>query len=264
MATKAQIEANRRNALKSTGPRTPDGKHRSSLNSLIHGLCAEDASLQDDFETAAEIQDHIDEYLDYHQPADPLERDALIDAAVSRVRLNRILRAESGLLNNARDFTYATTRYKETDGRVVVVHDLNRFRPDRRRAASNKHLSEAWQHIKADLDLLSRYENRLSRRLNNAVKTFQALRRARLEAEQQQQASEPAPATAALPPTPLPAPETPRKPAAHAHSDQTLPSEPNSGLTVQPATPSSPFPDPVAAPAVPNAAADGVIRAARE
>jgi hypothetical protein len=38
MATKRQIEANRRNAKKSTGPRTAEGKAKSSRNSLIHGL----------------------------------------------------------------------------------------------------------------------------------------------------------------------------------------------------------------------------------
>jgi hypothetical protein len=38
MATPAQIAANRRNALKSTGPRTPAGKAASSRNALKHGL----------------------------------------------------------------------------------------------------------------------------------------------------------------------------------------------------------------------------------
>ena len=38
MATAAQIEANRRNARKSSGPRTEDGKRRSRENALKHGL----------------------------------------------------------------------------------------------------------------------------------------------------------------------------------------------------------------------------------
>jgi hypothetical protein len=37
MSTEAQINANRLNAQKSTGPRTPEGKAASSLNALKSG-----------------------------------------------------------------------------------------------------------------------------------------------------------------------------------------------------------------------------------
>src|SRR5918995_5338801 len=52
MASLAQIDANRRNSAKSTGPRTQAGKHRSSGNAHKHGfsipievLCANDERL---------------------------------------------------------------------------------------------------------------------------------------------------------------------------------------------------------------------------
>jgi hypothetical protein len=45
MASKKQVDANRRNAEKSTGPRTPEGKAKVRLNSLKHGLCAQDSIL---------------------------------------------------------------------------------------------------------------------------------------------------------------------------------------------------------------------------
>ena len=41
MTSDRQIEANRRNALRSTGPRTEDGKLQSRRNAVRHGLTAE-------------------------------------------------------------------------------------------------------------------------------------------------------------------------------------------------------------------------------
>jgi hypothetical protein len=44
MATEAQIAANRANAQKSTGPKTPPGKAASSRNSTVHGLSGSTAA----------------------------------------------------------------------------------------------------------------------------------------------------------------------------------------------------------------------------
>ncbi len=48
MTTKRQIAANRRNAQKSTGPRTEEGKERSSQNAVKHGMTSRRAVLADE------------------------------------------------------------------------------------------------------------------------------------------------------------------------------------------------------------------------
>ncbi len=53
MTTLKQIEANRRNAVKSTGPRTENGKRRSRRNAFRHGLTAE---------TVVELLESRDDY----------------------------------------------------------------------------------------------------------------------------------------------------------------------------------------------------------
>jgi len=45
MATEKQIQANRLNALKSTGPKSPEGKSRAALNARKHGLLSRDMLL---------------------------------------------------------------------------------------------------------------------------------------------------------------------------------------------------------------------------
>ena len=45
MTSRKQVEANRRNAKKSTGPNTADGKRRSAKNSIKHGLFANEIVL---------------------------------------------------------------------------------------------------------------------------------------------------------------------------------------------------------------------------
>ena len=48
MLTDAKMRANRENARKSTGPRTPEGKEKSKYNAVKHGLYAESLVLYDE------------------------------------------------------------------------------------------------------------------------------------------------------------------------------------------------------------------------
>ncbi len=66
MATEAQIEANRRNAQKSTGARTDAGKARVSRNAARHGLCNTIAVMSD--EDRAEFEELLNDLNEEHQP----------------------------------------------------------------------------------------------------------------------------------------------------------------------------------------------------
>jgi hypothetical protein len=72
MATPKQIEANRRNAQLSTGPKTEEGKRISSMNGLKTGLDSESQFvLGESREEFALLQT---EWYDFHPPANPEER----------------------------------------------------------------------------------------------------------------------------------------------------------------------------------------------
>ena len=75
-----RVAANRRNAQRSTGPRTPRGKKRSSLNALKHGLSARTALLETEDRCAYEM--HVAELEEELQPRTALQR-MLFDEIVS-------------------------------------------------------------------------------------------------------------------------------------------------------------------------------------
>ena len=71
MATEPQILANRRNAQKSTGPRTPETKAAVAKNALKHGLTARQDVIKG--ENQADFDLYRDEILDELAPVGPME-----------------------------------------------------------------------------------------------------------------------------------------------------------------------------------------------
>ena len=69
MSTLRQIESNRRNAQKSTGPTSVTGKAASSMNALKTGLHAKSLVLPS--EKLADLEALIDAYYRHHRPASP-------------------------------------------------------------------------------------------------------------------------------------------------------------------------------------------------
>jgi len=91
MPTQAQINANRLNAQKSTGPITPEGKAASSLNALKSGIDAWSHIIPG--EDPAELEALTAQFLLHFHPADPNQLslvDTLIAAEWTQRRLRRI------------------------------------------------------------------------------------------------------------------------------------------------------------------------------
>lgn len=101
MATEKQIEANRLNALKSTGPRTQRGKNRSRRNALRHGLLAGAALLK--AECPRRFDDFVDGYYAEYQPRTSSERDFVNTMAVARWRALRLMKFEAVQIDEAFD-----------------------------------------------------------------------------------------------------------------------------------------------------------------
>src|SRR5262245_8267033 len=58
MASQRQIDANRANSLKSTGAKTREGRERSSMNALVHGLRSKKIALAREDSYAFENRRH--------------------------------------------------------------------------------------------------------------------------------------------------------------------------------------------------------------
>ena len=192
MTSLKQIEANRRNALKSTGPTTPEGKERSRHNALRHGLTAETviAALEDaeDYQAfeAAVIADYDAESA--------VERELVLRLASVLWRLRRATGIETGLFESATqvpgevDHGSSRPALVEASNHPVrnQLHVVPTHQPD---AASGNVLNLDTKSDIADcflrlaalptfaLDRLSRYEHLLWRQARQIVFTLESLRR---------------------------------------------------------------------------------------
>jgi hypothetical protein len=92
--SKRQLAANRRNAQKSTGPRSEAGKEKASRNHLTHGLCGQFTVLS--CESQAKYDDLFERFLAIEQPADDIERELVAKMARHTWLSERAVRCQEG------------------------------------------------------------------------------------------------------------------------------------------------------------------------
>jgi hypothetical protein len=104
MSSEKQIEANRLNAQKSTGPRTEAGKAASRMNALKSGIHAQSEIVRS--EVRADFETLTAEYLARFNPATPEERLCVDTLVRADWNLRRFARIDAQLLDHEMDYAY--------------------------------------------------------------------------------------------------------------------------------------------------------------
>lgn len=154
-----RLEANRLNAQKSTGPKTPEGKRRSSLNALRHGVTGRILLLTTEEQTA--YQKFADALATSLGATTPLELHFAHQIADAHYRLNRIRTVEDAMLALA---------HFEPAGDIDVDH------PEIHTALT---AGSAFRNDSQSFVNLSLYEQRLNASLKNALKQLRDLQEER-------------------------------------------------------------------------------------
>jgi hypothetical protein len=166
MPSPLQYAANRLNAEKSHGPTSPEGRARSSMNALRHGLTARVVVLPSEDMDA--YQAFSKEIVDSLDPQTPVERQFAQTIADNQWRVNRIRSIEDGMLGM---------------GRFEAAGDFDADNPEIHSAMT---AARAFRADSKAFVNLSIYEQRLHRSMKEALrqlKELQAERRERRKTE---------------------------------------------------------------------------------
>jgi hypothetical protein len=178
MASERQIAANRRNARKSTGPRSGAGKNRSSRNAYRHGLTL---SITSTAAFAKQLDKLVREIAGDTKDAIMLERARAI--AQSELDLARVRRAKVALIERASAFgELDPPRVLSSVNRIIrFLNALDRGRfilpkPSNSSATmpaqEPDQSAEAVRRVLPELRKLDRYERRAAVRRHQAVLNF--------------------------------------------------------------------------------------------
>lgn len=125
MSSEEKIQSNRRNAKRSTGPKSEGGKMRASQNALKRGLYAKKSILRGD-----EAELHADLLEDaYHQyfPEGPLEEAVVEQIVMLMIQIHRMDRAEVALLEEASAVVAARKAFDIEAPIVMCGNKAHRF-----------------------------------------------------------------------------------------------------------------------------------------
>jgi hypothetical protein len=163
-----RLAANRANAQRRTGPASPEGKAKSSLNAVKTGLTGRPVLLAG--EDAAAYEAHIERFRRAFQPVGDRETQLVQSLADTQWRLDRIPNLEAGL------FALGHLRYAE-----LFEDEKNR---QVRRAMVDAHiLMTDTKHFKT----LHLQESRLSRRYQQDARELKELQAQRKKEQEEQQ-----------------------------------------------------------------------------
>jgi len=168
-----QIEANRENAKKSSGPRTSEGKERVALNALQHGLLAQRVVLPNEDESEfATLSLGLEQKL---RPAGELE-ELLVDMiAAAAWRLRRLMLVEKGLFL---DYVYELVAGRNRG----IEYEEDRALDDARRDLTDLELAGRAAQIARDIG--GDHEKAVAAALTRAEEAEERARRARQRAEE--------------------------------------------------------------------------------
>ena len=100
-SARSRVEANRQNARKSTGPRTVEGKQRSSLNALRHGLASVSILAPRRGEDAWEFSLLRTALMEQYQPANITEAQLVELVASTFIRVRRSEAIDTALMDGS-------------------------------------------------------------------------------------------------------------------------------------------------------------------
>jgi hypothetical protein len=172
MISDQQLEANRSNALLSTGPKTEEGRKRSRTNALRHGLTGQVTTMND--EDRAAHDKFSDALIQNLAPEGAMEMQLAQRIATDSWRLNRASAVEENLfaLGSLQNGGQACPDVPQIDAALTTAHVLT---------------LESKQ-----LQLLTLYEQRLNRAVQKNLALLQSLqttRKAQREIEMKEAAS---------------------------------------------------------------------------